>query len=76
MSFTGTAAELDELLPDSIVSFVAGHLELKNTRPRQGRDGSGRESGTGRSAQQGEERQEASVGIGREGQSIREGRTK
>jgi hypothetical protein len=34
MSFTGTAAELDELLPDSIVSFIAGHLELKNTLAR------------------------------------------
>jgi hypothetical protein len=34
MSFTGTAAELDELLPDSIVSFVASHLELKNTLAR------------------------------------------
>jgi PRTRC genetic system protein E len=34
MSFTGTAAELDEQLPDSIVSFVASHLELKNTLAR------------------------------------------
>ena len=34
MSFTGTAAELDELLPGSIVSFVASHLELKNTLAR------------------------------------------
>jgi PRTRC genetic system protein E len=34
MSFTGTAVELDEQLPDSIVSFVASHLELKNTLAR------------------------------------------
>jgi PRTRC genetic system protein E len=34
MSFTGTAAELDEQLPDAIVSFVASHLELKNTLAR------------------------------------------
>ena len=34
MSFTGTAAELDEQLPDAIVSFVASHLELKNTLGR------------------------------------------
>jgi PRTRC genetic system protein E len=34
MSFTGTAAELDEQLPDSIVSFVSSHLELKNTLAR------------------------------------------
>src|SRR6202008_505580 len=34
MSFTGTAAELDEQLPGSIVSFVASHLELKNTLAR------------------------------------------
>jgi PRTRC genetic system protein E len=34
MSFTGTAAELDAQLPDAIVSFVASHLELKNTLGR------------------------------------------
>jgi PRTRC genetic system protein E len=34
MSFTGTAAELDEQLADAIVSFVASHLELKNTLGR------------------------------------------
>jgi PRTRC genetic system protein E len=34
MSFTGTAAELDEQLPDAIVSFVSSHLELKNTLAR------------------------------------------
>jgi PRTRC genetic system protein E len=34
MSFTGTAVELDEQLPDAIVSFVASHLELKHTLAR------------------------------------------
>lgn len=34
MSITGTAAELDAQLPDAIVSFVASHLELKNTLGR------------------------------------------
>jgi PRTRC genetic system protein E len=34
MSFTGTAEELDAQLPDAIVSFVASHLELKNTLNR------------------------------------------
>jgi PRTRC genetic system protein E len=34
MSFTGTAAELDAQLPDAIVTFVASHLELKNTLDR------------------------------------------
>jgi len=34
MSFTGTAAELDSQLPDALVSFVASHLELKNTLDR------------------------------------------
>ena len=34
MSFTGTAAELDEQLPAAISSFVASHLELKNTLTR------------------------------------------
>jgi PRTRC genetic system protein E len=34
MSFTGTAAELDAQLPDAIVSFVASHLQLKNTLSR------------------------------------------
>ena len=34
MSFTGTATELDAQLPDAIVSFVASHLELKNTLDR------------------------------------------
>jgi PRTRC genetic system protein E len=34
MSFTGTASELDSQLPDAIVSFVASHLELKNTLGR------------------------------------------
>jgi PRTRC genetic system protein E len=34
MSFTGTADELDAQLPDAIVSFVASHLELKNTLAR------------------------------------------
>ena len=34
MSFTGTAVELDAQLPDAIVSFVASHLELKNTLDR------------------------------------------
>ena len=34
MSFTGTAAELDAQLPSAIVSFVASHLELKNTLGR------------------------------------------
>jgi PRTRC genetic system protein E len=34
MSFTGTAVELDEQLPDAIVSFVATHFELKNTLAR------------------------------------------
>jgi PRTRC genetic system protein E len=31
MSFTGSAAELDEQLPAAISSFVASHLQLKNT---------------------------------------------
>jgi hypothetical protein len=34
MSFTGTADELDAPLPDAIVSFLASHLELKNTLER------------------------------------------
>ena len=34
MSFMGTAAELDAQLPGAIVSFVASHLELKNTLAR------------------------------------------
>jgi PRTRC genetic system protein E len=34
MSFTGTATELDEQLPAAISSFVASHLELKNTLER------------------------------------------
>ncbi|HTF67470.1 MAG TPA: PRTRC system protein E [Edaphobacter sp.] len=34
MSFMGTATELDAQLPDAIVSFVASHLELKNTLAR------------------------------------------
>ena len=34
MSFTGTAAELDAQLPDAIVTFVASHLDLKNTLGR------------------------------------------
>ena len=34
MSFTGTAVELDEQLPNAIASFVASHLELKNTLAR------------------------------------------
>jgi PRTRC genetic system protein E len=34
MSFTGTAAELDAQLGEAIVSFVASHLELKNTLAR------------------------------------------
>ena len=34
MSFTGTAQELDAQLPDAIVSFVSGYLELKNTLDR------------------------------------------
>ena len=34
MSFIGTAAELDAQLPGAIVSFVASHLELKNTLDR------------------------------------------
>jgi PRTRC genetic system protein E len=34
MSFTGTADQLDIQLPDAIVSFVASHLELKNTLAR------------------------------------------
>jgi PRTRC genetic system protein E len=34
MSFTGTAEELDDQLPDAIVSFVASHLDLKNTLAR------------------------------------------
>src|SRR6201987_5936094 len=34
MSFTGTADELDAQLPDAIVSFVASHLELRNTLAR------------------------------------------
>ena len=38
MSFTGTAAELDAQLPDAIVSFVASHLELKNTLDRAKED--------------------------------------
>ena len=38
MSFTGTAAELDAQLPDAIVSFVASHLELKNTLARAKED--------------------------------------
>jgi PRTRC genetic system protein E len=31
MSFTGTAEELDTQLPSALVSFVASHLDLKNT---------------------------------------------
>jgi PRTRC genetic system protein E len=34
MSFTGTAGELDEQLPAAISSFVASHLQLKNTLER------------------------------------------
>jgi hypothetical protein len=34
MSFTGTATELDDQLPNAIASFVASHLELKNTLAR------------------------------------------
>ena len=34
MSFTGTAAELDAELPTALVSYVASHLELKNTLTR------------------------------------------
>jgi len=34
MSFTGTAEELDAEFSDAIVSFVASHLELKNTLAR------------------------------------------
>jgi PRTRC genetic system protein E len=34
MSFTGTAEELDAQLDGAIVSFVASHLELKNTLAR------------------------------------------
>jgi PRTRC genetic system protein E len=34
MSFTGTAVELDDQLPNTIASFVASHLELKNTLVR------------------------------------------
>jgi PRTRC genetic system protein E len=34
MSFTGTATELDEQLPAAISSFVASHLQLKNTLER------------------------------------------
>jgi PRTRC genetic system protein E len=31
MSFTGTAEELDTQMPSVLVSYVASHLELKNT---------------------------------------------
>jgi hypothetical protein len=31
MSFTGTAEELDTQLPAALVSYVASHLDLKNT---------------------------------------------
>jgi len=31
MSFTGTAEELDTQLPTALVSYVASHLDLKNT---------------------------------------------
>jgi PRTRC genetic system protein E len=31
MSFTGTAEELDTQLPSALVSYVASHLDLKNT---------------------------------------------
>lgn len=31
LSVTGTAAELDEQLPQALVQFVGKHLELKNT---------------------------------------------
>ena len=31
LSITGTAAELDEQLPQALVQFVGKHLELKNT---------------------------------------------
>jgi PRTRC genetic system protein E len=34
MSFTGTAEELDKQLPAAISSFVASHLQLKNTLMR------------------------------------------
>jgi len=34
MSFTGTAEELDAQFSEAIVSFVASHLELKNTLAR------------------------------------------
>lgn len=34
MSFIGTATELDEQLPLAISSFVASHLQLKNTLTR------------------------------------------
>ncbi|HTF70511.1 MAG TPA: hypothetical protein VK638_48340 [Edaphobacter sp.] len=34
MSFTGTAVELDDQLPNAIASFIASHLELKNPLAR------------------------------------------
>ena len=34
IKLTGTAEELDEDLPSSIVGFVAAHLQLKNTLER------------------------------------------
>jgi PRTRC genetic system protein E len=59
MSFTGTAGELDEQLPAAISSFVASHLEMKNTLERAKEEmAAAAKAAPGRGPQQGEERQE------------------
>jgi PRTRC genetic system protein E len=77
MSFTGTAAELDEQLPNAIASFVASHLELKNTlaRAREEMDAAAR-AAQEEARNKAKEQQETFLGIGREGRPGRGGRTK
>ena len=59
MSFTGTAEELDTQLPSALVSYVASHLELKSTLEKAKEEmAAAGQGGTGRSAEQIEERQE------------------
>jgi PRTRC genetic system protein E len=59
MSFTGTAQELDTQLPSALVSYVARHLELKNTLEKAKEEmAAAGQGGTRRSAEQIEERQE------------------
>jgi hypothetical protein len=62
MSFTGTAAELDAQLPDAIVSFVASHLELKNTLSHAKEEMAAAKNGRGRSEEQIEDGEESRSG--------------